>query len=463
MAFKLFGTDGIRGPINSHPLLPDDLTRLGGILGYLVKNRACYPSLVSATRPLITIGRDTRSSGVYIESALVAGVISAGVDCELVGIMPTSAIASAAKKAKACFGVVISASHNPYLDNGIKIFGPDGFKITEELEQIITAEFFQSNIFSKAIAESPGQIIVNQQAEKDHMAMLKSLISLKRRPLRIVLDCAHGAAAHMAPEIFSELSSEIRLIGCAPNGSNINRGFGSEAPERLQREVLDFKADIGIAFDGDADRVIFVDERAQIVDGDAILAALALHLHRHNKLNKNTIVATIMSSVALDNALAPHGISVVRTAVGDKYVARHMLEGGYSFGGENSGHLIMFPVATTGDGIFSALNILEIIFASELPLSHITSFYQPTPRVLRNIEVAQKTPLVELPLTQAALDQANHNLQNWGRVLLRYSGTENKARLLVEAQTTHECQRIADDLTALFCSEISAKLKSNLY
>jgi len=457
---KLFGTDGIRGPLNSLPLLPHNMTRLGMILGFMVKNQNYYANLPSVQSSLITIGRDTRSSGLYLESALIAGINAAGVNCELVGVMPTAAISYQAKLAQAYFGIVISASHNPYQDNGIKLFGPDGFKISQDIEQIIEQELFSNNLFSKAIAPEPGIVINNPQAYLKHKDLLIGFSSKKNRALRIVLDCAHGAAFKLAPAVFTECGFELRIIGNKPDGHNINRDFGSEAPHRLKQEVLDFKADVGIAFDGDADRVIFADERGEIIDGDAILACLALYLKQQNLLAKNTLVTTIMSSVALDNALAPHGISVTRTPVGDKYVARHMLENGFSFGGENSGHLIMFPLATTGDGILSALKFLEILHDSNKLASQLVSFYQPTPRVLKNIAVSTKPPLTELPRTNAAINHANNLLHNLGRVLLRYSGTENKARLLVEGPTTYECQKIADDIALQFCSELDSRISS---
>ena len=454
---KLFGTDGIRGPLNSLALLPHNMTRLGMILGFMVKNQRYYPNLPSLESSLITIGRDTRSSGLYLESALTAGISAAGVNCELVGILPTAAVSFQAKLAQAYFGIVISASHNPYHDNGIKLFGPDGFKVPHEIEQIIEEEFFSNNLFGKAIASTPGIIINKPETQINHKNLLINLFNKNSRPLRIVLDCAHGAAFSLAPAVFAECGFELRIIGCEPDGQNINRDFGSEAPHRLKHEVLDFKADIGIAFDGDADRVIFADEQGEIIEGDAILATLAIYFKQQNVLSKNTLVTTIMSSVALDNALSPHNISVVRTPVGDKHVARHMLENGFSFGGENSGHLIMFPLATTGDGILSALKFIEIIYNSMLPVSKLVSFYKPTPRVLKNITVATKIPLTLMPLTSAAINNANNMLNNMGRVLLRYSGTENKARLLVEGSSTHECQKIADDIAKLFCTELASQ------
>jgi len=455
-ATKLFGTDGIRGPLTSPMLLPHNITRLGLILGSMVKNQSYYPNLPIFKSSLVTIGRDTRASGLYLESALVAGITAAGVDCELVGIMPTAAVAYQARRAQAYFGIVISASHNPYQDNGIKLFGPDGFKVPEELEQIIEEEFFKHTIFDNHIAPKPGQVINTPEAYLQQKELLISLFSKKSRSLRLVIDCAHGAASSLAPALFAECGFELRIVGCEPDGQNINRDFGSEAPHRLKSEVLNFQADLGIAFDGDADRVIFADERGDIIDGDALLATLAIHLKQHNLLAKNTLVTTIMSSVALDNALAPHNISVERTQVGDKHVARYMLENNLSFGGENSGHLIMFPLATTGDGILSALKFLEVIYHSARPVSELVSFYQPTPKVLKNILITTKTPLTNLPLTKAAIDQANSKLNNLGRVLLRYSGTENKARLLVEAPTTHECQEIADRIAQEFCSELAS-------
>jgi phosphoglucosamine mutase len=409
-------------------------------------------------KPLhITIGRDTRASGLYLESALVSGISASGVNCELIGIMPTAAIAYRALHDKAYLGIVISASHNSYLDNGLKIFGPDGFKITHQLEQEISNLFFEASNLAHLIATEPGQISYKHDAQKNYQELLASLSQTTNQPLRLVIDCAHGAASYLAPQILTPKDSQVKIIGAFPDGHNINRDFGSEAPHRLKNEVIEFQADLGIAFDGDADRVIFADERGELIDGEAILALLAIYLKDKKLLKKDTLVTTIMSSVALDTVLAPHNISVVRTPVGDKHVARSMLENGYSFGGENSGHLIAFPLATTGDGIVSALLFLEVISTKKLPVSELMSFFKPTPKILRNIEVSHKIPLSDLPATQSTCEYFNQELNQQGRVLLRYSGTENKLRILVEAKTLESCEHIADILTDKFCTEIAHK------
>lgn len=457
-ADKLFGTDGVRAPVSSPHLSPESIARLGRILGSIVKNRKLYPSLSGLYKNCITIGRDTRASSIYLEHALVAGIAAAGVDCQVVGLMPTAAIAFLTKLTKSCLGVMISASHNSYQDNGLKLFGPSGFKVGEDIELTIEAQYFGKTDPCEQVSLLPGKIDNDDNADKDYFSMIKSAFGSRFSldGLRIVVDCAHGAAYKMAAHIFAEFGCDVRVIGASPDGSNINRGFGSEAPGKLKSEVINSQAHVGLAFDGDADRVIFIDEKGESIDGDAILATIALDLKKCGLLQKDTVVATVMSSVALDRALSSHQIRVVRTLVGDKFVARKMLEDGYSFGGENSGHLIIFPQATTGDGIFSALKFLAILHQALVPASQLVSFYEPTPKLLKNIEVSNKIPLVSLPKTQAALTQANDRLKNLGRVMLRYSGTENKMRLLVEAPTEDVCHKIADEIAHEFETEMSA-------
>lgn len=451
MTTKLFGTDGMRGPVKSPMLAPENVCQLGRVIGSLVKKG-------SHQKNAVTMGRDTRGSGTYLEAALSAGIMSMGVDCQLVGVLPSSGIAYATKLSHSAFGIVISASHNPACDNGIKLFGPHGFKIEEETENLIEQELMNYHP-SLAIAERPGRVFNNDDAESSYLASLASTISpsISLQTKRIVIDCAHGAASKIAPHLFSQIGCDIRIIGASPDGLNINRGFGSEYPGKLKSEVVNSKADLGIAFDGDADRVIFIDENGELLDGDAILAIFALHLKQQGLLDKDTLVSTVMSSIALDLALNPHGIKVERTPVGDKFVARHLVNQGFSFGGENSGHLIMLPNTCTGDGLFFALQFLNILGSSSVPVSKMSQLYQPTPKILKNIEVAKKIPLSDLPNTEKALEEANTYLKNIGRVMLRYSGTENKLRILVEAPTQSECQQIADNIALEFNREVLAK------
>ncbi len=440
----LFGTDGIRAYINDPILTPENFTRLGRILGAIIRDKPP----VSGKR-LVSIGRDTRASGQYLESGLVAGLTSMGIDCELLGIMPTSAIAYCSQLSQSSFGLVISASHNPSHDNGIKIFGSNGFKLDENTEHEIEMRFGN---YIGDISLNPGKVSFNHNANDDYLELLKKVHkpSLLARKLRLVVDCAHGAASRIAIHLFSYLGYEARIIGASPDGHNINRGFGSESPGKLKSQVLNNKADLGIAFDGDADRVIFINEKGELIDGDALLATFAVHLKKQGRLAKNTLVSTVMSSIALDHALEPYDIKVERSHVGDKWVSKALVDGGFSFGGENSGHLIMLPETSTGDGLFSALQFLNIINESTLPVSELTGFYKPTPKILKNFAVTKKTPLNQLPYTQTAIDLANQKLQQYGRVMFRYSGTENKARLLVEASSQAECHSIADSIMREF-------------
>lgn len=442
---RLFGTDGIRGHIDSLRLQPENMVKLGRIVGYLAKK--------SSHRPVITIGRDTRASGIYLEHALIAGISSVGIDCHLVGIMPTALMAHCAKLNQSAFGIMISASHNPYHDNGIKLFDGSGFKIDEDTEQLIEQIYFESHHIPTA--EMPGKIIHHEQAEKSYLSMLGSAFGadFSLHGLKVVVDCAHGAASSLASPLLSSFGVHLTLLGNSPDGLNINRGFGSEAPDQLRAEVKKHNADLGIAFDGDADRVVFIDEQGEIIDGDAVLALMAIYAKKSGRLHKNTVVATIMSSVALDKTLAPYDIRVVRTNVGDKLVAHKMTEEALSFGGENSGHLLFFPYSTTGDGIFSALEFLRILKLSLLPASKLKEIFQPTPKLLKNIKVNHKIPLHELPKTQQAIEQANASLNGAGRVMFRYSGTEDKARLLVEASSQEECQQIALAIAYQFSTE----------
>lgn len=456
---KLFGTDGIRGNINNAPLLPENITLLGRILGLLVRRQAQFFA-TPEVQQLIVIGRDTRASGLYLESALLAGITAMGVRCELVGVLPTAAVAQAALRSEACFGVIISASHNPFHDNGLKIFGPTGFKIDEKLEKIIEELYFAGG--PQEVYATPGTVSYNQDSEKAYRSLIGNIWE-NAGPLntmRLAIDCAHGAASYLAPAIFGELTSKINVVGSKPDGTNINRGFGSEAPHQIKNAVLNFYAHLGIAFDGDADRVIFVDEKGWVIDGDAILAAMAIYLKKRGSLAKNTLVTTIMSSVALEQSLLSHNIKVIRTSVGDKYVAQAMVKGGYNFGGENSGHIIIFPQATTGDGIVSALMFLKILAESGQSASELVSFFEPSPRLLKNISVNHKLPLYLLPKTRDAIHRANNQLKDSGRVLLRYSGTENKVRLLVEADSENECHRIAEEVAKEFSDEMAQLTKN---
>jgi len=449
---RLFGTDGIRGHIDSPAFQRNNVLRLGHVIGKVIINRQHDEELAIAQNCTVVIGRDTRASGLYLEQTLIEGITTQGVDCELVGILPTSAVAHFTKKSGAALGIMISASHNRFHDNGFKLFDPLGFKISERLEALIEEQYA---LKSHTENSKGGVVRTKSNMHVDYGQAIAKCISRtgKAKRLRVVIDCAHGSASSLVPEMFAEQDVDVTVIGANPDGGNINLGFGSEHPETLKQEVIKQNADLGIAFDGDADRVVFVDDHGQAIDGDAVLAVMARDLQKTGRLAKNTLVATVMSSAALDHALISENITVLRTEVGDKFVVRKMKDEGYTFGGENSGHLILFPEVTTGDGIFSSILFLDILQRAQMPASSLINFYKPMPKLLRNIEVTNKIPLEHMPNTQNLIASANHWLKSLGRVLMRYSGTENKVRLLVEAPSAEECHRIANSISAEFLRE----------
>lgn len=449
---KLFGTDGIRGHINSTHLHHASVDKLGKCIAQLVRTIE-----ENQQPPTILIARDTRESGPDLEKSLVSGITSMGVDVKLLGIIPTAALAYIAKRTRH-FGVMISASHNPYHDNGLKVFDHDGFKISQERE-IEIEKHYAGSTFSPLPRR--GNVTNAAHEIKIYKDMIASVFKKPQKKMNIVVDCAHGAAVKLAKDIFLALDINARFLGVTPNGRNINRRYGSVHPHVLRRAVLKHKACLGIAFDGDADRVIFISENGDEIAGDAILAVFARHLIEDGSLQNNTIASTIMSSYALDNAVAKHDIKVIRTDVGDKFVARAMAHQGLNLGGENSGHLIYFPHTTTGDGIFSALQFIHIMSHKNQSASQLVSFYEPTPQSITNIDVIEKIPLDKFKMTQALIHEVNDQLKNKGRVMLRYSGTENKARLLVEANTVEECDKIAKIISNQFGSELMSLPRAN--
>lgn len=457
---KLFGTDGIRDHVSTAHLSPESILRLGHIVAQCCLEQF-FGATDSATKTVV-IGRDTRDSGAYMESSLVAGLSSRGIHCVVLGVVPTAVVAYYTRLKKASCGIMISASHNPYHDNGLKIFDSAGFKIDEAQEARIEHDFFNYNLAHYPVVLSPGVIERAIDAQYHYFDELALSFSASLLGLTIVVDCANGSASHLAPAFFKRLGAHVIAINQHQPGRKINHSCGSEDPQTLMREVLNHQADVGIAFDGDADRVIFVDEAGALLDGDGILAVMAIDLKRRGQLQHNTLVATIMSSIALDRALIPHDIKVVRTGVGDKYVARAMRDGGFSFGGENSGHMIVFPHATTGDALSSACFLLSILKQSGLHASQLLSFFIKTPRLLKNFIVEQKIPLHHLPKTNAAIETVTRQLGSGGRILFRYSGTENKARLLVEAESEQECARIAEELGHKFLSELHEKCEQSV-
>jgi len=439
---RLFGTDGIRGRVNSHPMQPELVLRLGLAAGQYFRN--------GSRRHRVVIGKDTRLSGYVFESALTSGFCAAGMDVFLVGPMPTPAISFLTRSMRADLGVVISASHNPYMDNGIKFFDKDGFKLADEAENEIAAMVTNQDFAwdypaydqvgrARKIQDSPGRYIVELKHSFPAGMTLDGLT--------IVLDCAHGAAYRVAPLIFEELGAKVVTLGVEPDGLNINKGCGSLHPEGLAAKIREHRADIGLALDGDADRLIVVDEHGTVLDGDQIMAVCADEMLSRGTLSGNTLVATVMSNMALEVFMQERGGRLVRTKVGDRYVVEEMRRGGYLLGGEQSGHLVFMEHSTTGDGTLAALQLLRIMVARQRPISEIAGLLTPFPQKLVNVKVKRKVPFADVPSIQAAVKNAEERLGRTGRVLLRYSGTESLARIMVEARDESLVNDLCDDLT----------------
>lgn len=428
---SLFGTDGIRGTANFFPMQVDVVMKVGQALGYLLRQQP----MVGKHRRLVVIGKDTRLSGYMVEQALSSGLNSMGVDVQLVGPLPTPGIGFLVQNMRADAGVVISASHNPYLDNGIKIFGHDGFKICEEMEARIERLVLDTDLSDRlAKSEAIGRSKRIEDASGRYIVHVKNAFPLSYQldGIRIVLDCANGSAYKVAPAILEELGAEVIVQGNTPNGMNINDEVGALYPEKVSEAVRRFRADVGISLDGDADRVIMVDEEGEVVNGDHILAICALDLKELGRLPQNTIVATDMSNIGLDHVLARQGIRVVRTKVGDKYVVEEMKKNGYALGGEQSGHLIFLEHATTGDGLVAALKLLAVMQGRKAKLSALSRIMEDVPQVLVNLRVKESCQLEEIPGYPELIAELTSTLAGQGRIFVRFSGTEPLLRILVE-------------------------------
>jgi len=425
---KLFGTDGIRGVANVPPMTTDMALKVGCSTAHVFKNRH--------RRPKIIIGKDTRLSGYMIEYAITAGICSMGVDVLLVGPLPTPGIAFITCSMRADAGIVISASHNPYEYNGIKIFGSDGFKLPDETEKhmedlILSGEI---ELLPRPSSSDIGRARRIDDAQGRYIVYLKSTFpgSLTLEGLKVVLDCAHGAAYKVAPTVFEELGAEVIVTGDNPNGKNINANCGSLYPEHMASLVRQHSADVGLAFDGDADRVIFADEKGEILDGDQLMAICACHYMKNDCLKNKTVVATIMSNLGLEVAIRRHGGCLLRTPVGDRYVVEQMRQGGFNLGGEQSGHLIFLDYSTTGDGILSALQILAVMLREERPLSELKKSMDLYPQTLVNVPVKNSKSLDDIPELVALKRALEKRLGNDGRLVIRPSGTEPVIRVMVE-------------------------------
>jgi phosphoglucosamine mutase len=444
MTRKLFGTDGIRGVANVDPMTGELAMQLGRAIAHIFKE--------VKGKHRIVIGKDTRLSGYMIETALASGICSMGADVMLVGPLPTPGIAFITTSMRANAGVVISASHNPYYDNGIKIFSQNGFKLPDEMEQRIEELILSNHLHSlRPTANAIGKAHRIDDAVGRYVVFLKNTFPnhLTLEGLRIVIDSANGAAYRVAPTVFEELGAEVISVGAEPNGENINLECGSLHPEAVSRVVLERGADIGVALDGDADRIIFVDRHGKFVDGDKILAICGLHLLSEDRLKKKTVVTTVMSNIGLDRALRKAGGKVIRTQVGDRYVVEEMVRGHYNVGGEQSGHTIFLDYNTTCDGILTALQVLAIMRQKERTLDELAQVMESLPQVLYNVDVREKRPLSEFQEIKLKIEEMERTLGNSGRVLIRYSGTEPLLRIMVEGEDEAQLHRFAQHLVEL--------------
>ncbi|MCF7733742.1 MAG: phosphoglucosamine mutase [Akkermansiaceae bacterium] len=446
---KLFGTDGIRGRVNEFPITAEVSLRMGKAVASVL--RSSGPS-----RNRVLVGKDTRISGYMLETALTSGLVSMGMDVFMVGPLPTPAVAHLTKSMGAAAGIMITASHNPYEDNGMKIFGPDGYKLTDDLEELIERYILGEEPDSPPLPPKQiGKAHRIDDARGRYIEFAKHTAdNVPLHGLKVVVDCGHGAAYFISPLIFKELGAEVITTGVQPDGLNINSGCGALHPENAGELVRRHNADLGISFDGDADRVIFTDANGQVVSGDRILAMCAIGLKEQGRLRKDTLVTTVMSNLGLVEAMRHHQIKVETTAVGDRNVIECMRKNGYSFGGENSGHLIFADHATTGDGILSALQVLRMMRDRNSTLAQLSSVMNEYPSQLANLAVPAKPPLDSLPKLEKLMNKATTAFGESGRHLIRYSGTENKIRVLVEHREIGECRSWVSQFAAVIKEEI---------
>jgi phosphoglucosamine mutase len=447
----LFGTDGIRGEAGEFPLDPATVTAIGFSLASHLA--------ASGARPKIITGRDTRESGASIEQALIDGATRAGAECLSAGVITTPGVAFVTRKEQASAGVVISASHNPYHDNGIKIFAPSGRKMDDAVERQIEADIF-SNIEVPATPSTYQSHAseAEEQLREEYLSFLAEEIGkgLDLKGLTIVVDCANGASSALAPTLFGRLGAKVIAINATPDGRNINRDCGSLHIDSLRAKVLKEHADLGVAFDGDADRSLFVDSEGNFVDGDATLWALANYLRAHGRLKGDVVVATVMSNIGLEIALRSAEIKLVRTDVGDKFVLEELLRLGASLGGEQSGHIILPDLSLAGDGMITTLCLMRALSESRKTLTEVTAGFKRYPQILLNVRVRQKVPFGELASVQAEVREVEELLSQKGRLLLRYSGTEPLARVMIEGENQLEIDEWARRITRAIESEIGA-------
>jgi len=443
MTKKYFGTDGIRGTANKFPMTAEIALKVGMAVGAKFTN--------GDHRHRVVIGKDTRLSGYVIEPALTAGFAAVGMDVFLVGPVPTPAVSMLTKSLRADIGIMISASHNPYYDNGIKIFNRDGHKLSDKLELEIEALIDGDITPFLAESENFGRVKRLEDARGRYIEFVKNSFPKDKTltGLKVVVDCANGASYSMAPTIFRELGAEVIEIGVEPNGFNINEKCGSTYPDTICRKVLEEKADIGIALDGDADRLLIINEQGHAVSGDKLIALIAEKLHNDGDLKKDTVVITQMSNLALENYLSYIGVSTLRTQVGDRYVLEEMKKSGCNFGGEQSGHIVLSDYSTTGDGLVAALQVLSAVCDAKKPVSEVLNLFELFPQILKNtkFEVGKKNPLEENSVKKF-IEEKSQELGNEGRVLVRKSGTENLIRVMVEGKSRNQIIKITDEIIA---------------
>jgi phosphoglucosamine mutase len=437
-----FGTDGIRGQANKHPMTAEVALRVGLAAGKLFRSQ-------DDRRHLVVIGKDTRLSGYMIEPALVAGFASVGMDVRLFGPLPTPAVAMMTRSMRADLGVMISASHNDFADNGIKLFGPDGYKLSDEQELKIEALMDEGLQEGLATPRELGRVKRVDDAQARYIEIVKATFprNMSLAGLRIVIDCAHGAAYKVAPEALYELGAEVFPIGVAPNGTNINAECGSTHPETMARLVREYRADIGIALDGDADRLVICDEKGVVVDGDQIMAIIALALAKAGKLKAGGVVATVMSNLGLERLMTDNGLKLERTSVGDRYVMARMREGGFNIGGEQSGHVILSDFSTTGDGLIAALQVLAVMIETQQPMSALGRQFEAVPQLLENVRFAGGKPLEQKSVKEAIAD-GEAQLNGTGRIVVRPSGTEPLIRIMAEGDDSALVKKVVRSIVS---------------
>lgn len=439
---KYFGTDGIRGLANAHPMTAEVALRVGLAAGRLFKSG-------DDRRHLVVIGKDTRLSGYMIEPALVAGFASVGMDVRTFGPVPTPGVAMLTRSMRADLGVMISASHNSYADNGIKLFGPDGYKLSDDLELKIEGMMDEALGADLAPSAKLGRVRRIDDAQARYIEIAKQAFPrrLSLKGLRVAVDCANGAGYKVAPTTLYELGAEVFAVGVEPNGTNINADCGSTHPQTLIEAVKRYRADIGIALDGDADRLIVCDEKGSIVDGDQIMALVALDAARRGRLSGGGVVATVMSNLGLERRLNAEGLTLERTRVGDRYVMERMRQGDFNIGGEQSGHIILHDHATTGDGLMAALQVLAVLVETGRPMSHLAHQFEAVPQLLKNVRFTSGAPLEDAAV-KAAIAEAEGALKGAGRLLVRPSGTEKLIRVMAEGDDAQLIKRVVEDVTS---------------